>query len=374
MWAYVSGLRQLADQIARCAADAPPAPVTIDIGSVRDDLCREIDVVLRAGWDSALELRPGLSRRFSAPMDLIAASQQSTVFMPNLEQRGIHFGRLAAELRRCGWRSRANVYVTGGRAGQSSPAHSDGADVVALQLLGSKTWHVGVRSPYRWLDKVSAHERERVLDDDDLAGFTSWTTGPGDALFLPAGTPHYAENNTPSPSVHISFSATSPSLGELVSWVPGLAGSAVTDALSGSAELLDENALVERLCEVLAEIAVVPLMDGFAARVRARESAQTGVAVGDIVSANLVSAETLVLLGPSALVLAQDGFYVGGVGVPAPTYLLDEFERLLNGSRTSVRLGDLLREDDRLGLEAVLHALRLGGLTCRFDAAEGNAA
>jgi ribosomal protein L16 Arg81 hydroxylase len=102
------------------------------------------------------------------------------------------------------------------------PAHMDGSHVFVLQVAGKKVWHVA--NP----DETTTGLPERYRTSDiDPSRRIDFELEPGDVLYLPHGTPHYAmakEGN----SIHIAITVEEPTTRELADVV--LADSLATQA------------------------------------------------------------------------------------------------------------------------------------------------
>ena len=89
----------------------------------------------------------------------------------------------------------ANVYVTPRGVRVSAPPHTDAQDIVALQLLGAKTWRVWPRpAPAPGVDPYGRGKAGDAMGDDALGaapgGATEATLSPTDALLVPRAFPH----------------------------------------------------------------------------------------------------------------------------------------------------------------------------------------
>ncbi|HYM43923.1 MAG TPA: cupin domain-containing protein [Steroidobacteraceae bacterium] len=84
--------------------------------------------------------------------------------------------------------------------GMRAPVHYDDHDLIVVQLLGGKRWHVANSSelPNTW----RGIPPERV----ELGPHTSFDVGPGDLVYLPRGTLHSVDSD--GESVHVSIGFT----------------------------------------------------------------------------------------------------------------------------------------------------------------------
>ena len=101
-----------------------------------------------------------------------------------------------------------NAYLTP-PASQGLVPHYDQHDVMILQILGSKTWHM-----YDSVD-VPPHELQRDKDTavpiDGLQPPNDVGLEVGDVLYLPRGQVHAAESNS-EPSIHLTLGIHAPTL------------------------------------------------------------------------------------------------------------------------------------------------------------------
>jgi ribosomal protein L16 Arg81 hydroxylase len=100
-----------------------------------------------------------------------------------------------------------NAYITP-PASQGLVPHYDDHDVLILQMLGSKTWHLydGVVPP-----REIQRDKDKAIQADDLAPPTDLCIEAGDVLYLPRGRVHAAETNS-EPSVHLTLGIHAPTL------------------------------------------------------------------------------------------------------------------------------------------------------------------
>jgi len=98
-------------------------------------------------------------------------------------------------------------------------AHTDGAHVFVLQMQGTKDWFVGLP------DDGSVSD-SRLSEIDPQRCFEV-TLRPGDVLYMPHGSPHYATARD-GHSVHVAITVEEPSAGKL-------AETALADFLAGPA-------------------------------------------------------------------------------------------------------------------------------------------
>jgi ribosomal protein L16 Arg81 hydroxylase len=100
-----------------------------------------------------------------------------------------------------------NAYITP-PASQGLVPHYDDHDVLILQMLGSKTWHLydGVVPP-----REIQRDKDKAIQADDLAPPQDLLLQAGDVLYLPRGRVHAAETNS-EPSVHLTLGIHAPTL------------------------------------------------------------------------------------------------------------------------------------------------------------------
>lgn len=100
-----------------------------------------------------------------------------------------------------------NAYITP-PASQGLVPHYDDHDVLILQMLGSKTWHLydGVVPP-----REIQRDKDKAIQTDDLAPPEDLLLDAGDVLYLPRGRVHAAETNS-EPSVHLTLGIHAPTL------------------------------------------------------------------------------------------------------------------------------------------------------------------
>jgi ribosomal protein L16 Arg81 hydroxylase len=100
-----------------------------------------------------------------------------------------------------------NAYVTP-PASQGLVAHYDEHDVLILQVLGSKTWHLydGVVPP-----REIQRDKDTAVAIDELSPPTDLRMEAGDVLYLPRGRVHAAETNS-EPSIHLTVGIHAPTL------------------------------------------------------------------------------------------------------------------------------------------------------------------
>jgi len=81
---------------------------------------------------------------------------------------------------------------------EAYPAHCDSDDVLAMQLSGEKTWQIFTPQQRRYaeLDNLTPEQLGPVIQEV--------TMRPGDALYVPAGVPHFVKT-TGDHSLHMSF-------------------------------------------------------------------------------------------------------------------------------------------------------------------------
>ncbi len=90
-------------------------------------------------------------------------------------------------------------------ASQATAIHYDKSDVFALQVHGSKTWHV--YRPIDHLPNSRTPDQPIAEGGHGLVHFASYTLQPGDFLYLPRGWIHRVENHGQQMSVHVSMVA-----------------------------------------------------------------------------------------------------------------------------------------------------------------------
>jgi ribosomal protein L16 Arg81 hydroxylase len=100
-----------------------------------------------------------------------------------------------------------NAYITP-PASQGLVPHYDDHDVLILQILGSKTWHLydGVIPP-----REIQRDKDKAIQADDLAPPTDLRLEAGDVLYLPRGRVHAAETNSEQ-SIHLTLGIHAPTL------------------------------------------------------------------------------------------------------------------------------------------------------------------
>lgn len=101
-----------------------------------------------------------------------------------------------------------NLYATPPGARGFSP-HFDDHDVLALQVRGTKTWHVHLSSPI--VPPERFRQRDRAVDPATLGEPERIALAPGDILYLPRGTIHAAETDA-SASVHLTIGFHPPTM------------------------------------------------------------------------------------------------------------------------------------------------------------------
>jgi ribosomal protein L16 Arg81 hydroxylase len=103
---------------------------------------------------------------------------------------------------------KVNVYITP-PVSQGLIPHYDTHDVLVLQVLGSKIWHLydGVVVPPRQIER----NKNKVVAIDDLLPPTDLRLDAGDVLYLPRGRFHAAET-TSEPSIHLTVAIHPPTL------------------------------------------------------------------------------------------------------------------------------------------------------------------
>ncbi len=164
-------------------------------------------------------------------------------------------GALETEL---GIQTQANTYFTPGGA-QGFEIHYDTHDVITVQCVGRKTWRL-YDSPHGLPMRGEQFVRANTPVGPRSAEFT---TGPGDALYIPRGLQHDAVAADEGPSLHVTFGFHPVRWSEVL--VEALASLAVDDptmrqsiplgALVGRTPL---DAVVDGLAERVARI--VPAM------------------------------------------------------------------------------------------------------------------
>ena len=84
------------------------------------------------------------------------------------------------------------------RAGMRAPVHYDDHDLIVVQLLGGKRWHVANSSdlPNTW---------RGIPDTVDLGPHSSFDVNPGDVVYLPRGTLHSVTSDAESLHLSIGF-------------------------------------------------------------------------------------------------------------------------------------------------------------------------
>ncbi|MEV7082821.1 cupin domain-containing protein [Streptomyces sp. NPDC093516] len=146
---------------------------------------------------------------------------------------------LAAEL---GRQVEAFFFVTpAGR--QGLPLHRDDADVLVVQVAGSKTWHI-----HEGPEDGSWHAG-RVTDQDGPrpAEILETTLRPGDVLYVPRGFAHLATGDQ-GLSAHLSLTIREVGSAELADTVRSL----ISDELQPAARPLGEEALLSAATRLLA--------------------------------------------------------------------------------------------------------------------------
>ncbi|SPM39062.1 cupin superfamily protein [Mycobacterium numidiamassiliense] len=103
---------------------------------------------------------------------------------------------------------KVNVYITP-PVSQGLIPHYDTHDVLVLQVLGSKIWHLydGVVVPPREIER----NKNKVVAVDDLLTPTDLRLDAGDVLYFPRGRFHAAET-TSEPSIHLTVAMHPPTL------------------------------------------------------------------------------------------------------------------------------------------------------------------
>jgi hypothetical protein len=103
---------------------------------------------------------------------------------------------------------KVNAYITPS-VSQGLTPHYDTHDVLVLQVLGSKIWHLydGVVIPPRQI----LRNKDKALAIDDLLPPTDLRLDAGDVLYLPRGRVHAAET-TSEPSIHLTVAIHPPTL------------------------------------------------------------------------------------------------------------------------------------------------------------------
>jgi ribosomal protein L16 Arg81 hydroxylase len=91
-----------------------------------------------------------------------------------------------------------DAIVTSGAGAGAFPIHFDAADLVILQVQGTKRWQIfgpPVSQPLRDMPKQSPPQTEPIFDE---------VLEPGDLLFVPGGNWHHCESGL-STSVHLAI-------------------------------------------------------------------------------------------------------------------------------------------------------------------------
>lgn len=103
---------------------------------------------------------------------------------------------------------KVNVYITPS-VSQGLIPHYDTHDVLVLQVVGSKIWHLydGVVVPPREIER----NKNKVVPVDDLLPPTDLRLDAGDVLYMPRGRFHAAET-TSEPSIHLTVAIHPPTL------------------------------------------------------------------------------------------------------------------------------------------------------------------
>src|SRR5271168_1337796 len=101
-----------------------------------------------------------------------------------------------------------NAYLTP-PASQGLVPHYDEHDVMILQIVGSKTWHMydSVEVPPHELQR----DKDKAVAIDGLAPPNDVGLEVGDVLYLPRGQVHAAESNS-EPSIHLTLGIHAPTL------------------------------------------------------------------------------------------------------------------------------------------------------------------
>ncbi|SPM33288.1 cupin superfamily protein, partial [Mycobacterium rhizamassiliense] len=101
-----------------------------------------------------------------------------------------------------------NAYITP-PGSQGLVPHYDEHDVLIVQILGSKTWHIynGIDVPPREMRP----DKDHAIAIDDLPLPSDLRLEPGDVLYLPRGRVHMAET-TSEPSIHLTVGIHAPTL------------------------------------------------------------------------------------------------------------------------------------------------------------------
>jgi len=121
-----------------------------------------------------------------------------------------------------GIQTQANTYFTPSGA-QGFDIHYDTHDVITVQCVGRKTWRL-YDSPHGLPMRGEQYVRDNTPVGPRSAEFT---TGPGDALYIPRGLQHDAVAADEGPSLHITFGFHPVRWSEVV--VEALASLAVED-------------------------------------------------------------------------------------------------------------------------------------------------
>lgn len=157
--------------------------------------------------------QPLLDARVTARQLRTAYADGATLVLANVHRT---LQSMTALARGAEWATRAfcsvNLYVSPPRA-KGFVTHFDEHDVLAMQLQGSKTWHVYERLTMTPRNAAVGHSSGPQFDSweatfTDMPGLLfSVTLRPGDVLYLPRGTPHHCTTGD-SHSAHATIAVT----------------------------------------------------------------------------------------------------------------------------------------------------------------------
>jgi ribosomal protein L16 Arg81 hydroxylase len=161
----------------------------------------------------------------------------------------------------------ANMYLTP-QNGQGFRPHIDTHDVFILQLHGEKEWHVDGNAGELPL------ARTRHNDVEVRPGYQNLVLRPGDALYIPRGTPHEAMTSSSS-SLHLTVGVHVYRWVDLLNEaVALLAEERLTFRQALPRALLDTPLDQLRLSAIAAEVSAALIDEGIAERAKARLGAR----------------------------------------------------------------------------------------------------
>eukprot|EP01062_Namystynia_karyoxenos_P079352 TRINITY_DN8349_c0_g2_i1.p1 TRINITY_DN8349_c0_g2~~TRINITY_DN8349_c0_g2_i1.p1 ORF type:complete len:545 (+),score=168.33 TRINITY_DN8349_c0_g2_i1:71-1636(+) len=151
----------------------------------------------------------GLRGQFFMPALL---SSGGTAIFHDFDGRDLAAHRLSQAVNHLfGYEGGVSLYVTGANGTQGVPPHQDVMDVIAIQVVGQKRWRVWRdAAPLLPLQDMAASPDEIAAAGGLQADPQEFTLRAGDALYVPRGAVHQADNGgSEAVSVHLSVGVES---------------------------------------------------------------------------------------------------------------------------------------------------------------------